>query len=107
MLLAFLNPHLECTGRLVDYAVRKEMDCIGFICTTGSVYEVNLGGPRMFDKKDASAVFCVTNESTATQVCALYERLQVPSFDYAIIDDIEDGYLHIDALFLQENAKKN
>ena len=105
MLLAFLNPHLECTGRLVDYAVRKEMKCIGFICTTGSIYEVNLGGSRTFDKKDAKAVFCVANESTSSQVCALYQRLNVQSFDYTIVDDVEDGYRHIDTLFL--NAKRN
>ena len=81
------------------------MDCIGFVYATGTIHQVNLGGTRAFDEKDARAVFCVTNESTATQVCALYERLEVSPFDYTIIDGVEDGYRHIDALFLSAKKK--
>ena len=76
MLLAFLNPHLERTERLVDYAVRKKMDCIGFVYATGTIHQVNLAARAYLMRKTQSGLLRHKRE-TATQVCALYERLDV------------------------------
>lgn len=103
MIMGFLNPHLQTTGRLVDYALRKRMHCIGFVCTSGAIYDVNLGARHKSGVEDMQMVMCVVNESSESQLCRLRDRIKKKSAPfYAIVDDdnIEDGYRCIDAVFL-------
>lgn len=104
--MGFLNPQYESTTKLVNYALNKNMNCVGFICTTSGIYDVNLDG-KLWDVNDTNLIMGVVNESTESEWTRLRYRLKKAKklFEYVIVDvdDIEEGYKHIDAMFLDLN----
>ena len=101
MLVGFLNPQCQCTGRLVNYALNKDLKCVGFVCGSNELYDVKLDGKR-WDVADTHLVLGVVNESTESQVRRLRDRLKAAAqpHDYIIVDDIEEGYRQIEAMVL-------
>lgn len=101
LFVGFMNPQMHNTARIVNYALRKNVSCAGFVCTAdGGLHHVHLGG-KYGDLSQTNAVLGIVYESSESQFRNLKNRLKhIDTFDFTIVENIEEGYQLIDTMFL-------
>ena len=100
MLVGFLNPQCQCTGRLVNYALNKDLKCVGFVCGSNELYDGSWTKALGCCGHAFSSGCCEREHRVAGAPSSDRLKAAAQPHDYIIVDDIEEGYRQIDAMVL-------